>query len=68
MHAPKRHTVSHTLSLPTLRRTGRIAFRESISRSSIVEYAVRALLAQYSTDKELGGVLRDAGVRRRQHG
>lgn len=68
MHVPKRQTVSHTLSLPTIRRIGRIAFRESISRSSIVEYAVRALLAEYSTDKELGAVLRGAGVRRRQHG
>lgn len=57
--------VTHTLDPATLRRLRRIAFRERLSKSSVIEGALD-LLFEIPSDKEIGALLRERGARLRR--
>lgn len=59
-------TISHTLNVSLVRRLARLAYRESISRSSIVEHAVRKLFDVHPSDRTLAEELRMSGAVRRR--
>ena len=54
-------TVSHTLDAEVAERLRHFAFRERISESAVIEYALRELFGQ-GDDVQLGRRLRDAGA------
>ncbi len=63
-------TVTHTLRVDLVVRLARIAYREHVSRSAIIEHAVDTLFGMHPKDKTLGEALRDngAGLRRPRSG
>ncbi len=54
-------TVSHTLDAEVAERLRHFAFRERISESAVIEFALRELFAQ-GDDSMLGSRLRDSGA------
>jgi hypothetical protein len=54
-------TVSHTLEVSVAERLRNFAFRERISESAVIEYALRQFFGD-SDDATLGRRLRDAGA------
>lgn len=54
-------TVSHTLDSQIAERLRYFAFRERISESAVIEFALRGFF-QSGDDPDLGVVLRDAGA------
>jgi hypothetical protein len=54
-------TVSHTLDAEVAERLRHFAFRERISESAVIEFALRELFAQ-GDDAMLGARLRDSGA------
>jgi hypothetical protein len=53
-------TVSHTLEGHLAERLRFVAYRERVSESAVIEYALRGLLV--SDDSELGARMRDGGA------
>jgi predicted transcriptional regulator len=62
--------ISHTLRVDLIVRLARIAYREHVSRSAIIELAVDKLFGVHPKDKTLAEELRiaGAGLRRRRNG
>ncbi|HME04531.1 MAG TPA: hypothetical protein VKG38_16035 [Solirubrobacteraceae bacterium] len=61
-------TVSHTLDSGVAERLRHFAFRERISESAVIEFALRELFEGVADDAQLGSRLRNAGaaLRRRR--
>jgi len=60
-------SITHTLNVRLVRRLTRIAYHEELSRSSIIEHAVKSLFGLHPTDKTLADEVRAAGgVKRRR--
>ena len=55
-------TVSHTLDAAVADRLRHFAFRERISESAVIEFALRELFSSAPEDVELGQRLREAGA------
>jgi predicted transcriptional regulator len=62
--------VTHNLRTELIVRLARIAYRERVSRSAIIEHAVNLLFGMHPKDKTLGDELRatGAGLRRPRGG
>ncbi len=55
-------TVSHTLHVEIAERLRHFAFRERISESAVIEFALRELFEGGEDDEKLGARLREAGA------
>ena len=60
--ATKIATVSHTLHFEIAERLRHFAFRERISESAVIEFALRELFEGGEADAKLGARLREAGA------
>lgn len=63
--APKIAKVSHTLSKDTHTQLEEFAFRQRISESAVIEFALERLFG-YENDEKLGEYLRASGAGRRR--